>query len=82
MTGHGNVGYVYNDHNPSHLHPSRTSKIVAEVVSLAGGAQALVDRARELGGMNPQLALHLVDFALRVPGMRAAPWHLSSRRTC
>jgi alkyl sulfatase BDS1-like metallo-beta-lactamase superfamily hydrolase len=52
------------DYNPSHLHPSRTSEIAAEVMSLAGGTQALVDRARELGEVNPQLALHLVDFAI------------------
>jgi glyoxylase-like metal-dependent hydrolase (beta-lactamase superfamily II) len=51
------------DYNPSHLHPSRTREIAAEVVSLAGGAEALLDRARELRSANPQLALHLVDFA-------------------
>jgi alkyl sulfatase BDS1-like metallo-beta-lactamase superfamily hydrolase len=51
------------DYNPSHLHPSRTSEIAAEVASLAGGGGALLARARELGRTNPQLALHLVDFA-------------------
>ncbi len=52
------------DYNPSHLHPSRTGEVAAEVVALAGGRQALLDRARELAGENPQLALHLVDFAI------------------
>jgi alkyl sulfatase BDS1-like metallo-beta-lactamase superfamily hydrolase len=56
------------DYNPSHLHPSRTSEIAAEVVALAGGWQALLDRARELAGENPQLALHLVDFAIEGAG--------------
>ncbi len=50
------------DYNPSHLHPSPTAEIAAEVVSLAGGAGALLDRARALAVENPQLALHLVDF--------------------
>ena len=56
------------DYNPSHLPPSRTSEIAAEVAALAGGRQALVDRARELSGENPQLALHLVDFAIEGAG--------------
>lgn len=52
------------DYNPSHLHPSRTSEIAAEVVSLAGGAEAVLARAGELREQNPQLALHLVDFVI------------------
>jgi alkyl sulfatase BDS1-like metallo-beta-lactamase superfamily hydrolase len=52
------------DYNPSHLHPSRTREIAAEVVSLAGGIESFLDRARELRNVNPQLALHLVDFAI------------------
>jgi alkyl sulfatase BDS1-like metallo-beta-lactamase superfamily hydrolase len=52
------------DYNPSHLHPSHSSEIASEVVALAGGAEALLARARDLGERNPQLALHLVDFAL------------------
>jgi glyoxylase-like metal-dependent hydrolase (beta-lactamase superfamily II) len=52
------------DYNPSHLHPARTREIAAEVGSLAGGADRLLARARELRGTNPQLALHLADFAL------------------
>jgi alkyl sulfatase BDS1-like metallo-beta-lactamase superfamily hydrolase len=50
------------DYNPSHLHPSPTAEIAAEVVSLAGGANVLLDRARALATENPQLALHLADF--------------------
>jgi alkyl sulfatase BDS1-like metallo-beta-lactamase superfamily hydrolase len=50
------------DYNPSHLHPSPTAEIAAEVLSLAGGASRLLDRARALATNNPQLALHLVDF--------------------
>jgi alkyl sulfatase BDS1-like metallo-beta-lactamase superfamily hydrolase len=50
------------DYNPSHLHPSPTTEIAAEVVSLAGGAGRLLKRARALAADNPQLALHLVDF--------------------
>jgi glyoxylase-like metal-dependent hydrolase (beta-lactamase superfamily II) len=52
------------DYDPSHLHPSPTGEIATEVVSLAGGAGALLARARELADTNPQLALHLVDFAI------------------
>lgn len=52
------------DYNPSHLHPARTHEIAAEVLSLAGGARALLARARELRDGAPQLALHLVDFAI------------------
>jgi alkyl sulfatase BDS1-like metallo-beta-lactamase superfamily hydrolase len=52
------------DYNPSHLHPSRTAEIAAEVVSLAGGAEALLARAGELREENPQLALHLADYAI------------------
>jgi alkyl sulfatase BDS1-like metallo-beta-lactamase superfamily hydrolase len=50
------------DYNPSHLHPSPTAEVAAEIVSLAGGAGRLLDRARALAADNPQLALHLVDF--------------------
>ncbi len=52
------------DYNPSHLHPARTPEIAAELVSLAGGAEILLARARELKGANPQLALHLVDLTI------------------
>jgi alkyl sulfatase BDS1-like metallo-beta-lactamase superfamily hydrolase len=52
------------DYNPSHLHPSPTPEIAAEVVALSGGAGRLLDRARGLAADNPQLALHLVDFVV------------------
>jgi alkyl sulfatase BDS1-like metallo-beta-lactamase superfamily hydrolase len=52
------------DYDPSHLHPSLTPEIAAEVVSLAGGAGRLLDRAHGLAADNPQLALHLVDFVV------------------
>jgi alkyl sulfatase BDS1-like metallo-beta-lactamase superfamily hydrolase len=52
------------DYNPSHLHPSRTGEIAAEVMALAGGPEALLARARELKEGNPQLALHLVDYVI------------------
>jgi alkyl sulfatase BDS1-like metallo-beta-lactamase superfamily hydrolase len=52
------------DYNPSHLHPSPTPAIAAEVVSLAGGAARLLDRARSLAADSPQLALHLVDYVI------------------
>jgi glyoxylase-like metal-dependent hydrolase (beta-lactamase superfamily II) len=59
------------DYNPSHLHPSRTEEIAAEVVALAGGAEALLARARELTEDNPQLALHLVDYVIDGAGEEA-----------
>ncbi|MFN2225853.1 MAG: alkyl sulfatase dimerization domain-containing protein, partial [Anaerolineae bacterium] len=52
------------DYNPSHLHPSPTAEVAAEVLSLAGGSGALLARARALATDNPQLALHLVDFVV------------------
>jgi alkyl sulfatase BDS1-like metallo-beta-lactamase superfamily hydrolase len=52
------------DYNPSHLHPSSTAEVATEVVSLVGGADRLLDRARALAADNPQLALHLIDFAV------------------
>jgi alkyl sulfatase BDS1-like metallo-beta-lactamase superfamily hydrolase len=55
---------VWYDYNPSHLHPSRIGEIAAQVVSLAGGAGAILSRARDLRDTDPQLALHLVDFVV------------------
>ncbi len=52
------------DYNPSHLHPARTAEIARELVSLSGGVETLLDRARELQEGNPQLALHLVDLVI------------------
>jgi alkyl sulfatase BDS1-like metallo-beta-lactamase superfamily hydrolase len=56
------------DGNPSHLFPSRTRDIAREVVALAGGPEALLNRAeamKEAG--ETQLAIHLVDFILDNP---------------
>ncbi len=52
------------DYNPSHLHPARSREIASELVALAGGADALLVRAEQLMGANPQLALHLVDLTI------------------
>jgi alkyl sulfatase BDS1-like metallo-beta-lactamase superfamily hydrolase len=51
------------DGNPSHLFPSKTRDIAKEVVTLAGGPEALLSRAKALKEAGKtQLALHLVDF--------------------
>jgi alkyl sulfatase BDS1-like metallo-beta-lactamase superfamily hydrolase len=56
------------DGNPSHLFPSRTMDIAKEVVTLAGGPEALLSRAKTLKKAGEtQLALHLVDFVLDNP---------------
>ena len=51
------------DYNPSHLHPSPTRDIAAEVVALCG-AGPLLERASSLASADPQLALHLVDLVV------------------
>jgi len=56
------------DGNPSHLFPSWTRDIAKEVVALADGPKALLDRAEVLKDAGKiQLALHLVDFVLDNP---------------
>ncbi len=56
------------DGNPSHLFPSGTRGIAKEVVALAGGPEALLNRAEALKEAGEiQLALHLVDFVLDNP---------------
>ncbi|MGQ9720948.1 MAG: alkyl sulfatase dimerization domain-containing protein [Candidatus Jordarchaeum sp.] len=56
------------DGNPSHLFPSKTADIAKEVVNLAGGPEALLNRAKTLKKAGEvQLALHLVDFVLDNP---------------
>jgi len=53
------------DGNPSELFPSHSSTIAAEVTGLTG-AEQLIERARELQQKGDiQLALHVVDFAIR-----------------
>ncbi len=52
------------DGNPSHLAPSHTADIAAEVTALAGSA-ALLTRAENLvSDGQAQLALHLLDFVI------------------
>ncbi len=64
------------DGNPSMLFPSTRAEIASEVVFLAGGADRILERARDLGGSgrtkDVQLALHLVDFALFHGGATSA----------
>jgi alkyl sulfatase BDS1-like metallo-beta-lactamase superfamily hydrolase len=56
------------DGNPSHLFPSKTRDIAKEVVTLAGGPEVLLNRAKALKEAGKtQLALHLVDFVLDNP---------------
>lgn len=51
--------------NPSQLFPSARAEQAAQVLELAGGAAAVMARARELKDAGKvQLALHLVDLAL------------------
>jgi len=57
------------DGNPTHLFPSSSSAIAAEMVALAGDPEKLLDRAKALSaeGKN-QLALHLTDFVIDADG--------------
>jgi alkyl sulfatase BDS1-like metallo-beta-lactamase superfamily hydrolase len=61
------------DGNPAHLKPAPDRAIAAELATLAGGADALVRRARELAeGGDLRLACHLVELAgLAAPSDRA-----------
>jgi alkyl sulfatase BDS1-like metallo-beta-lactamase superfamily hydrolase len=53
------------DGNPSHLFPSHGSEIAAEILNLAGGAEKVLRRARDLKRESKaQLALHIVDYIL------------------
>jgi alkyl sulfatase BDS1-like metallo-beta-lactamase superfamily hydrolase len=68
-------GYVgWFDGNVSNMYPAAPESIDAEVVALAGGADAIASRARDLlSGGDPQRALHMADLALRSdPANRAA----------
>ncbi len=50
---------------PSELKPSPRAALAKELVSLAGGLERLLDRAKALHEAgNPQLAAHLVDWAV------------------
>ncbi len=57
------------DGNASHLFPSSSGEIAAEVVDLAGDPAKLLERAKTLAAQgNNQLALHLVDFVIDAGG--------------
>ncbi|HRD77827.1 MAG TPA: alkyl sulfatase dimerization domain-containing protein, partial [Hyphomicrobiaceae bacterium] len=59
---HLNAGWF--DGNPANLKPARAAELATEIAALAGGADRLADRARQLaseGRLN--LALHLAELA-------------------
>jgi alkyl sulfatase BDS1-like metallo-beta-lactamase superfamily hydrolase len=58
------------DGNASTMYAVPRSSVSADLAELAGGPQALADRARALAESEPQRALHLADVALE-----AAPLH-------
>ncbi len=52
------------DGNPAHLKPAPDAVVAAEVASLAGGAEVLVQRATELAGSGDfRLACELIEWA-------------------
>ncbi|GIW18568.1 MAG: hypothetical protein KatS3mg064_1725 [Tepidiforma sp.] len=52
------------DGNPAHLKPAPFAALARELAALAGGARALVARARELASAGElRLACHLVELA-------------------
>ena len=51
------------DDIPSHWAPARFDQQAAAVCELAGGADAVVERARQLVDSGPAIAAHLVDWA-------------------
>ncbi len=51
------------DDIPSHWSPARFDQQAAAICDLAGGVDAVVDRARELAESDPKMACHLVDWA-------------------
>lgn len=54
------------DGNPANLKPAAEGKLAAEVAALAGGAHALIDRARALSEQGEHaLACHLAEWAAR-----------------
>lgn len=66
------------DGNPAHLKPAPHAALSQEIASLAGGAHALVERARELGAAGEhRLACHLVELA-----RGAAPADADVRAAC
>src|SRR5262245_8239762 len=75
------------DGQPAHLKPAREAEIGLEVAALAGGAEALADRALAIAGAGRHaLACHLVDWAAaatpdstRVHAARAAIYDARAR---
>ncbi len=61
------------DLDPSHLKPARAAVLAGEIARLAGGADVLAARARELAAAGDfRLACHLVELAAAAePGSRA-----------
>jgi hypothetical protein len=60
------------------LFPSTRAEIATEVLALAGGAEALLQRAEELAAgdaAEQQRALHLVDFVVYGGGPEVADAH-------
>jgi alkyl sulfatase BDS1-like metallo-beta-lactamase superfamily hydrolase len=54
------------DGNPAHLMPAPDAELAAEVATLAGGAEALAERARELARQGrTRLAAHLARMAVQ-----------------
>ena len=62
------------DGNPAHLKPAPDAELAEEIASLAGGAEALAARARELAGKGElRLAGHLAELAVQAgPELAAA----------
>ncbi len=53
------------DGNPAHLKPAPDAALAAEVAALAGGPEALADRARDLVDHDPHLAAQLAEWAVQ-----------------
>jgi len=54
------------DGNPAHLKPARDSDLAAEIAALAGGADALADRAEQIAAAGDlRLACHLAELAVQ-----------------
>ena len=72
------------DGNPAHLKPPREADLAAEVASLAGGAEVLAERAREVAAVGDlRLASQLVEWAATAdgsPGVHAAREEIYRRR--
>ena len=61
------------DGNPANLKPAAEDRLAAEVAALAGGAPALIDRARALSEQGEHaLACHLAEWAARAAADDAA----------